>query len=115
MKVRLDPALSGTATDKPKSWNWPGPIPPCPPAAVQVTVSTRSVIFSPSSFTCGLASLTRATFAVQPGTGSVDTVVNPGGNCTSTFVVDASGRSVGTRTSKRVNPPAGTSEGCNVT
>jgi hypothetical protein len=109
LNVRLYPALSGTATDKPKSWNSSGAIPSCGLSAVHVTVSTRSVIFSPSSFTFGLANLAFDTFTVQPGTGSVDTVVKPGGNCTSTFVVDAPGRSVGTRTSKRVNPPAGTS------
>ena len=113
--MRLVSGLSGTPTERPKSWNCPGPIFPSGPLPVQVIVSTRSVTCSPSSFVTGCASFFLTTLAVQPGTGWVDTNWKPAGNCTSTLTVDASSRSFGTRTSSRVKPPAGTSSGWSVT
>ena len=41
--------------------------------------------------------------------------MKPAGNFTSTLRVEASSRSLGTRTSRRLNVPAGTSAGCRVT
>ena len=41
--------------------------------------------------------------------------MKPGGSWTSTFVVPASSRSFGTRTSSRVKPPAGAVSGWSVT
>ena len=41
--------------------------------------------------------------------------MKPGGSCTSTLTVPASSRSLGTRTSSRVKPPAGAVSGWTVT
>ena len=112
LNVSVLPALSGTATEIPKSWNSPGRMPA--PSVLNVMVSTRSVRFSPKTST-GLSSLAILTFTSQPGTGWCETEMKPAGNWTSTFLVDASSRSLGTRTSRRLNPPAGTSLGCSVT
>jgi hypothetical protein len=106
--VSFPPGVLGVARESPKSWNSPGFTMPSLPSPVQMTVSTSSVIFSPS---IGLAALRLLMVAVQPGTGCVETNAKPGGNCTSTFVVPALWRSFGTRTSSRVKAPAGASEG----
>ena len=82
------PTSSGIRSDRPKSWKAPGGMASSSSSAVQVIVLT----FSPS----------RATFALHPGTGSNEADSKPAGNWISTWRVEASSRSFGTRTSSRV-------------
>src|SRR5215207_6397382 len=94
----------------PNSSNSPGPMRP----PDQVTVSTRSVTSSPSRST-GSSSLAIFTTRFQPGFGWKLTKNTPSGSFMRIFVVDASGRSDGTRIAKRAKPSASHSGGFTVT
>ena len=72
LERELVSGLSGTPTERPKSWNWPGPIRPSHPlAGPGDRVHPVGHLLAVSSVT-GSASFFPSTFAVQPGTGSVD-------------------------------------------
>ena len=100
----------GTLALSPNSSNSPGAI--VPPS--QVTVAIRSVCISPKTSTGG-SSFSIVTVRLPAGLGWKLTKKRPSGSCSTTLVVSASGRSVGTRTAKREKLSAGTSFGLSVT
>ena len=104
------PCSAGTFALMPNSSNSPGAI--VPPS--QVTVATRSEYVSPNSSTGG-SSFSIVTVRVHPALGWKLTKNSPSGSCSTTFVVPAFGRSLGTRTAKREKLSAGTSFGLRVT
>src|SRR4051794_41506082 len=114
LNVSLSPALPGIWTEIGKSWNWPGLM---PPAALVRAKTMRSMpcVIGPSSVWMGCASFFVITRTFQPGTFWYRAAAKPSGNLTSTFAVEALSSSVGTRTLRTVNAPAGAWLGCSVT
>src|SRR5918996_1558330 len=100
---------SGIRALNPNSWSSPGSI--SPPS--QVTVPTTSVSSSPNT-SRGSSSVCISTVRSHPGTSMNDTNAI-GGNSTWILMVDASSRSVGTRTTNRENEPITPSSGETVT
>ena len=82
--------------------------------AVQ-TISEICSSIGPSSVWMGFVSFSFTARTLQPGVDSHDAETNPGGRRTSTFTVEASSRSFGTRTVSTVSAPAGADGGWTVT
>src|SRR4051812_16423670 len=102
------------STDSGKSRNSPGWMPAVLPDAVQ-TISEICSSIGPSSVWIGLESFCLTARTLQPGSDSHEAETNPGGSRTSTFTVEASSRSFGTRTVSTVSAPAGADAGWTVT
>src|SRR4051794_41898095 len=88
------------------------------PVLLLDAVQTTSEIcwsIGPSSVWIGLDSFCLTARTLQPGVDSQPAETNPGGSRTSSLTVDASSRSLGTRTVSTVSAPAGADVGWTVT